>query len=202
MVRSHLNYCSSVWATYRKGGTDALEIVQKRATKIVPALKNLPYGESLKICKMPSIHYRHTHTHNRFMALFLGPPGWAGARRELLDSLTQWKINTEADTQTIRLGATPSGLTRAHFHHPPIFLEAGCPSCRLTNTVKALKGTSAYKKGYNRNIQGSDRKICNKVVNGTLCIIGLYLLTSVGTIYCIVSNIAILALYCVASLSR
>ena len=28
---------------------------------------------------------------------------------------------TEADTRTIRLGATPSGLTSAHLHHPPIF---------------------------------------------------------------------------------
>jgi len=27
---------------------------------------------------------------------------------------------TEADTLTIRLGATPSGLTSAHLHHPPI----------------------------------------------------------------------------------
>jgi len=28
---------------------------------------------------------------------------------------------TEADTQTIRLGATPSGLTSAYLHHPPFF---------------------------------------------------------------------------------
>ena len=28
---------------------------------------------------------------------------------------------TEADTLTIQLGATPSGLTSAHLHHPPIF---------------------------------------------------------------------------------
>jgi len=28
---------------------------------------------------------------------------------------------TEADTPTIRLGATPSGLTSAHLHYPPIF---------------------------------------------------------------------------------
>jgi len=34
-----------------------------------------------------------SHTHNRFMALFLGPPMWAGARRELLDFMVQWKIN-------------------------------------------------------------------------------------------------------------
>jgi len=29
--------------------------------------------------------YLATIHHNRFMALFLGPPGWAGDRRELLD---------------------------------------------------------------------------------------------------------------------
>jgi len=28
---------------------------------------------------------------------------------------------TEADTTTIRLGATPSRLTSAHLHHPPFF---------------------------------------------------------------------------------
>jgi len=31
--------------------------------------------------------------HNRFTALFPGPPGWAGARRELLDFMVQGKIN-------------------------------------------------------------------------------------------------------------
>jgi len=31
--------------------------------------------------------------HNRFTALFPGPPGWAGARTELLDFMVQGKIN-------------------------------------------------------------------------------------------------------------
>jgi len=44
-----------------------------------------------------------------FYGPFLGLPGWAGARRNLLDFVVQWKI-TEADTSTIRLGATPTGL--------------------------------------------------------------------------------------------
>jgi len=34
----------------------------------------------------------HT-TQNRFTALFPGPPGWAGTRRELLDFMVQGKIN-------------------------------------------------------------------------------------------------------------
>ena len=48
------------------------------------------------------------------MALFPGPPGWAGAKRELLDFRCKGRL-TEADTLTIRLGATPSGLTSTPF---------------------------------------------------------------------------------------
>jgi len=48
---------------------------------------------------------------------------------------------TEADTSTIWLGATPSGLSSAHLHHPPCFLKAGCPSCLSANSVKALKAS-------------------------------------------------------------
>jgi len=48
---------------------------------------------------------------------------------------------TEADTPTIQLGATPSGLTHLH---PPYFLQAGCPSCRPTNSVKALKANKQH----------------------------------------------------------
>jgi len=46
---------------------------------------------------------------------------------------------------TIRLGATPSGLTSAHLHHPRIsFLRPGCPSCCPTNSVIALKAINKY----------------------------------------------------------
>jgi len=34
---------------------------------------------------------------------------------------------TEADARTIRLGATPAGLTSAHLHHPPIFFTGRMP---------------------------------------------------------------------------
>jgi len=59
---------------------------------------------------------------------------------------------TEADTPTIRLGATPSRLTSAHLHHcpPALFLQAGCAFCRPTNSVKALKATSAFGLGRRR----------------------------------------------------
>jgi len=51
---------------------------------------------------------------------------------------------TEADTLTIRLGATPSGLTSAHLHHSPFF-TGRVPVLRPTNSVKALKvNSTAY----------------------------------------------------------
>jgi hypothetical protein len=58
MVRSHVDYCNSVWAPYRKGDIEELETVQRRATKILPALRNLPYTERLRQCKLPTLSYR------------------------------------------------------------------------------------------------------------------------------------------------
>ena len=58
MVRSHLDYCCPVWSPYRKGDIEAPEKVQERATKLIPALKNLPYEDRLKACNMSTLHYK------------------------------------------------------------------------------------------------------------------------------------------------
>jgi len=95
-----------------------------------------------------AVNHHHRPHPNRFTA-HLGPPG------EPVPEENFWTLSckgrlTEADTHTIRLGANPSGPTSAHFHHTPIFLRAGCPSCRPTNSVKALKATSAFGLGRRR----------------------------------------------------
>jgi len=56
--------------------------------------------------------------------------------------MVQGKIDRGRHTDHPAMGATPSGLTSAHLHHPPHILQAGCSSCRLNNSVKALKATS------------------------------------------------------------
>jgi ribonuclease P/MRP protein subunit RPP40 len=58
MVRSHLDYCSSVWAPYKKKDIDALERVQKRATKLIKGFNKLTYYERLKKCCLPTLTYR------------------------------------------------------------------------------------------------------------------------------------------------
>ena len=57
-VRSHLDYCSSVWSPYMIMNIEALEKVQKRAIKILPQLKHMNYSDRLKACKLPTLQYR------------------------------------------------------------------------------------------------------------------------------------------------
>lgn len=58
MVRPMLKYGHSVWNPHLKKHIVALESVQRRATKIIPALTNLSYGERLKKLRLPSLEYR------------------------------------------------------------------------------------------------------------------------------------------------
>jgi len=62
----------------------------------------------------------HHHHYNHFMALFRDHPG------EPVPEENYWALwykgrLAEADTLTILLGATSSGLTSAYLHHPPYF---------------------------------------------------------------------------------
>lgn len=58
LVRSHLDYANSVWYPYKQKYVDAIEGVQRRATKQIAGLKNLSYEERLKVLKLPTIAYR------------------------------------------------------------------------------------------------------------------------------------------------
>ena len=91
-----------------------------------------------------SILSQTTTTPQPFYGPFFGTPGVAGARRELLDFMVQGQINRSRHTDhpvghhSIRTNQCPP---------PPSshFLQCGCPSCHPTNSVKALKATSAFR---------------------------------------------------------
>ena len=48
VVRSKLEYAIQAWSPHLQKDKDLLEGVQRRATKIVPALRDVPYDERLK----------------------------------------------------------------------------------------------------------------------------------------------------------
>ena len=91
-----------------------------RTLPIYPGLRQAP---NMLACIPSGLVPHHTvaHTHTTVLwPFFQDHPG------ELVPEENFWTLwykgrLTEADTETIRLGATPSGLISAHLHHPPIF---------------------------------------------------------------------------------
>ena len=58
IVRPHLEYCNVTWHPRWKKEGDALEAIQRRATKQIPSLRDSDYTDRLKMLKLPSLYYR------------------------------------------------------------------------------------------------------------------------------------------------
>ena len=58
IIRPHIDYGNSVWYPVTKKNIQAIENVQRRATRIVPELKHLAYEERLQELNLPIVQYR------------------------------------------------------------------------------------------------------------------------------------------------
>ena len=85
----------------------------------------------------------HTHTHTHpFNGPFPGLPRWAGTRKvEPIWILLKQETVSGSGISWARCKSAPcSRQITTPASHYSVFLQAGCPSCRPTNSVKALKG--------------------------------------------------------------
>ena len=82
-----------------------------------------------------------THTHTPFNGLFLGLPRWAGTRKAkpIWILLKQERVSGSGISWAKCKSAPCSRQTTTPAPHHSVFLQTGCPSCRPTNSVKALK---------------------------------------------------------------
>ena len=55
LVRPILDFCSGIWNPYLKQDIEKLEKVQRRATKMISEIRNLPYRERLRRCKLMTL---------------------------------------------------------------------------------------------------------------------------------------------------
>jgi ribonuclease P/MRP protein subunit RPP40 len=58
LVRSHIDFASSVWAPNSVKCIEMIEGVQRRTTKQLPGMKDLSYPERLESLKLPTLSYR------------------------------------------------------------------------------------------------------------------------------------------------
>lgn len=57
LVRPYMEYANQVWCPYLVKDVEALENVQRRATRMVPQLKGLSYEECLEKMNLPTLAY-------------------------------------------------------------------------------------------------------------------------------------------------
>ena len=58
IVRPHLEYCILAGNPYLRKDVDMLEKIQRRATKLIPGLRDLTYEERLKECGLTTLETR------------------------------------------------------------------------------------------------------------------------------------------------
>jgi len=113
----------------------AIAISGPYANRLRPCTRQItmPAAHHLIVCRpdalpdaQPTVskHWRQyivhfTSHHNHFTALFRDNPGEPVPEENFWTLWCKGRL-TEANTPTIRLGATPSRLTSAHLHHPHI----------------------------------------------------------------------------------
>jgi len=102
-----------------------------------------------------------TLTHTRLTTLFPGVPGWAGTRKvkPIWILLKQETVSGSGISRAICKSDT-SLQTYNHASTPPLsFLQAGCPSCRPTNSIKALKARLGDYKSMKKSVLSLLRRL-------------------------------------------
>jgi len=95
-------------------------------------------------CYISSYREGHNHTTTILWPFFRDHPGDPVPEENFWTLWCKGRL-TEADTLTIRLGATSSGQTSAHFHHPSIFFMGRTPFLMPNQQRQSTEGKEGHK---------------------------------------------------------
>ena len=71
IVRPHLEYCIQAWNPHLRKDVDMLERIQRRATKVIPGLRDLTYEERLKECGLTTLETRRVRGSRMVMKILI-----------------------------------------------------------------------------------------------------------------------------------
>ena len=121
--------------------------IQTGFTFLVPVHLGSPGKRAIKrmcVCfiVLPRVHQtdNKNNYYTRLKALCPGLPRWAGTRKvePIWILLKQETVSGSGVSWAVCKSAPSSRQTTMPAPHHSVFLQAGCPSCRPTNSVKAL----------------------------------------------------------------
>ena len=58
MIRQHHEYGNTIWGPHYQTDVVKVERVQRRGTRLISGMKDIPYQERLKVLNLPSLQYR------------------------------------------------------------------------------------------------------------------------------------------------
>ena len=111
-------------------------------------------------CKPKYSDLQHTY---HLTALFPGQSGWAGTRKvkPIWILLKQETVSGSGISWAICKSAPCSRQITTPNPTAQFFLQAGCPSCRPTNSVKALKAKLTCKYFHYFKSNNADKSLCS-----------------------------------------
>ena len=169
MVRPLLEYCVQAWSPHRRRDISLIEGVQRRATKLVPGLKDLSYEQRLVRLNLTTLEERRTRgdmiqaykmitrkediNPDKFfkMRSQKGNPN-VGHRRRIFKKRINSKLNVRKYffSQRVVGGITPRGIALGWNMLPARAVRAGTTSTfkknldKFVNGRRASRGVSAF----------------------------------------------------------
>ena len=114
MIRPHLEYGNSIWGPHYRSDIVKVERVQRRMTRLISGLKDIPYQECLRALNLPSLQYRRRGGNMIVMYKILN--GFVS-----IDSKQLLSLRTD---------------TRTRGHDSKIFKEHATKLCRINNITQ------------------------------------------------------------------
>ena len=143
-VRPLLEYCQTVWSPYLTGDMEMLESVQRRATKIVPEIKDLTYEERLSYLGLFKLSDRRLRGDMIFMYKMIN--GMVDLNFSDFFVYSQNPHGTRGHNQKIQLGVKPQTNMRKNFFTNRCVI----PWNQLPTAINDAKTIKGFKCNYDR----------------------------------------------------